>query len=130
MANFGRAFTQANDGGHMNFKKGGAFSKIFKGTHDLKLKYSDTGVFVRGKCWYNFELKDESRLLKDIDDHNCKDGDQSSGAEILDALSVDGGAVSDVRPTCKYAMLVASVCYWPRPACYNSRLPANCGHQH
>ena len=44
------------------------------------------GVFVRGKYWYDFELKDESRPFKDISDSNRKQGAQSSGAEILDAV--------------------------------------------
>lgn len=84
--NGGRGLSQTSDDGHLNFKEGETFSKIFKGIHDLELKYGDTGVFVRGKYWYDFELKDESRLFKDIDDHNRKEGAQSSGAEILDAF--------------------------------------------
>jgi hypothetical protein len=70
----------------LNFKKGETFSKIFKGVHDLELKYGDTGVFVRGKYWYDFELKDENRQFKDISDSNRKEGAQASGAQILDAF--------------------------------------------
>ena len=84
--NGGNGLSQTSDDAHMNFKKGETFSKIFKGIHDLELKYGDTGVFVRGKYWYDFELKDESRLFKDIDDHGRKEGAQSSGAQILDAF--------------------------------------------
>ncbi len=84
--NGGDGLSQTSDDAHMNFKKGETFSKIFKGIHDLELKYGDTGVFVRGKYWYDFELKDESRLFKDIDDHGRKEGAQSSGAQILDAF--------------------------------------------
>lgn len=84
--NGGKGLSQTSDDAHMNFKKGETFSKIFKGIHDLELKYGDTGMFVRGKYWYDFELKDESRLFKDIDDHNRKEGAQSSGAQILDAF--------------------------------------------
>ena len=84
--NGGKGVFQTSDDGHLNFKKGETFSKIFKGIHDLELKYGDTGVFVRGKYWYDFELKDESRLFKDIDDHGRKEGAQSSGAQILDAF--------------------------------------------
>lgn len=84
--NGGKGLSQTSDDGHLNFKKGETFSKIFKGIHDLELKYGDTGVFVRGKYWYDFELKDESRLFKDIDDHGRKEGAQSSGAQILDAF--------------------------------------------
>jgi hypothetical protein len=58
--NGGKGLSQTSDDGHLNFKKGETFSKIFKGIHDLELKYGDTGVFVRGKYWYDFELKDET----------------------------------------------------------------------
>ena len=84
--NGGQASSQTGDDGRLNFKKGETFSKIFKGIHDLELKYGDTGVFVRGKYWYDFELKDEHRLLYDIDDHNRKEAAQASGAQILDAF--------------------------------------------
>ncbi|WP_394558253.1 DUF1302 domain-containing protein [Aquipseudomonas alcaligenes] len=84
--NGGDGLSQTSDDAHMNFKKGETFSKIFKGIHDLELKYGDTGVFVRGKYWYDFELKDESRLFKDIDDSNRKEGAQASGAQLLDAF--------------------------------------------
>ena len=84
--NGGRGLSQTSDDGHLNFKRGETFSKIFKGIHDLELKYGDTGVFVRGKYWYDFELKAESRLFKDVSDSNRKEGAQSSGAEILDAF--------------------------------------------
>ena len=85
-ASGGKASTRAQDDGRLNFKKGETFSKIFKGIHDLELKYGDTGVFLRGKYWYDFELKDEHRLFYDIDDHNRKEGAKSSGAQLLDAF--------------------------------------------
>ncbi|MNQ61727.1 hypothetical protein D3C85_760480 [compost metagenome] len=59
------------------------------------MKYGDTGVFVRGKYWYDFELKDESRLFKDIDDSNRKQAAQASGAEILDAFVYHNYAIAD-----------------------------------
>ncbi|MWV17655.1 DUF1302 family protein [Pseudomonas sp. L-22-4S-12] len=93
--NGGQGLSQTTDDGHLNFKKGETFSKIFKGIHDLELKYGDTGVFVRGKYWYDFELKDESRLFKDIDDSNRKEGAQSSGAEILDAFVYHNYSIGD-----------------------------------
>jgi hypothetical protein len=84
--NGGKASSQTNDDGRLNFKRGETFSKIFKGIHDLELKYGDTGVFIRGNYWYDFETKDEHRLLYDIDDHNRKEAAQASGAQILDAF--------------------------------------------
>ncbi|MDP3977255.1 MAG: DUF1302 domain-containing protein [Pseudomonas sp.] len=93
--NGGDGLSQTTDDSRQNFKKGETFSKIFKGVHDLELKYGDTGVFVRGKYWYDFELKDESRLFKDIDDHNRKQAAQASGAEILDAFVYHNYAIAD-----------------------------------
>ena len=93
--NGGRGLSQTSDDGHLNFKRGETFSKIFKGIHDLELRYGDTGVFVRGKYWYDFELKDESRLFKDISDSNRKEGAQSSGAEILDAFIYHNYAIGN-----------------------------------
>ncbi|WP_339522793.1 DUF1302 domain-containing protein [Pseudomonas sp. EA_35y_Pfl2_R111] len=93
--NGGKAASQTNDDGRLNFKKGETFSKIFKGVHDLELKYGDTGVFIRGKYWYDFETKDEQRLLYDIDDHNRKTAAQASGAEILDAFIYHNYSIGD-----------------------------------
>ncbi|WP_434572293.1 DUF1302 domain-containing protein [Pseudomonas sp. Z3-6] len=93
--NGGKGLSQTSDDGHLNFKRGETFSKIFKGIHDLELKYGDTGVFVRGKYWYDFELKDEHRLYKDISDSNRKEGAQSSGGQILDAFIYHNYAIAD-----------------------------------
>ena len=84
--NGGNSTASANDDGRLNFKKGETFSKLFKGTHDLELKYGDTGVFLRGKYWYDFELKDESRPFKQISDKGREEGAKSSGAQLLDAF--------------------------------------------
>ncbi|MFD2642431.1 DUF1302 domain-containing protein [Pseudomonas japonica] len=93
--NGGRGLSQTSDDGHLNFKRGETFSKIFKGIHDLELKYGDTGVFVRGKYWYDFELKDESREFKDISDSNRKEGAKSSGGQILDAFVYHNYSIAD-----------------------------------
>jgi hypothetical protein len=93
--NGGRGLSQTSDDGHLNFKSGETFSKIFKGIHDLELKYGDTGVFVRGKYWYDFELKDESRPFKDISDSNRKEGAKSAGGQILDAFVYHNYSVAD-----------------------------------
>jgi hypothetical protein len=85
-ASGGKAAGRIGDDGRLNFKKGETYSKTFKGIHDLQLTYGDTGVFVRGKYWYDFETKDERRQLYDIDDRGRKEAAQASGAQILDAF--------------------------------------------
>ncbi|WP_422422785.1 DUF1302 domain-containing protein [Pseudomonas sp. GZD-222] len=93
--NGGKGLSQTSDDGHLNFKRGETFSKIFKGIHDLELKYGDTGVFVRGKYWYDFELKDEHREFKDISDSNRKEGAKSAGGQILDAFVYHNYSIAD-----------------------------------
>jgi len=107
-ANGGTGYTQTGDDGRLNFKKGETFSKIFKGVHDLELRYRDSGAFVRGKYWYDFELKDESRLHKDISDSNRKEAAQSSGAEILDAFLYHNYYVGDLPGTVRIGRQVVS----------------------
>ncbi|OWJ95959.1 adhesin [Pseudomonas sp. A46] len=106
--NGGDGLSQTSDDSHLNFKKGETFSKIFKGIHDLELKYGDTGVFMRGKYWYDFELKDESRLFKDIDDSGRKQGAQSSGAELLDAFIYHNYAIADLPGSVRLGKQVVS----------------------
>ena len=106
--NGGRGLSQTSDDGHLNFKRGETFSKIFKGIHDLELKYGDTGVFVRGKYWYDFELKDESREFKDISDNNRKEGAKSSGGQILDAFVYHNYSIADQPGNVRFGKQVVS----------------------
>jgi len=107
-ANGGTGYTQTGDDGRLNFKKGETFSKIFKGVHDLELRYRDSGAFVRGKYWYDFELKDESRLFKDISDEGRKQLAKVSGAEILDAFLYHNYSISDLPGTVRVGKQVVS----------------------
>ena len=84
--NGGTGQASTGDDGRLNFKKGETFSKIFKGLHDLELKYGDSGMFVRGKYWYDFELQDEDREFKQISNHHRDEGARSSGYQLLDAF--------------------------------------------
>ena len=106
--NGGTGQSSTGDDGRLNFKKGETFSKIFKGIHDLELKYGDTGVFVRGKYWYDFELKDEDRQFKPISDHSRKEGAKSSGAQILDAFVYHNYSIADLPGTVRAGKQVVS----------------------
>ena len=108
LANGGTGYTQTGDDGRLNFKKGETFSKIFKGVHDLELRYRDSGAFIRGKYWYDFELKDENRLFKDISDSNRKEAAQSSGAQILEAFLYHNYAIGDLPGTVRLGKQVVS----------------------
>ena len=106
--NGGDGLSQTSDDAHLNFKKGETFSKIFKGIHDLELKYGDSGVFVRGKYWYDFELKNEHREFKDISDANRKEGAQASGGQILDAFAYHNYSIADQPGTVRLGKQVVS----------------------
>ncbi|MED5606692.1 DUF1302 domain-containing protein [Pseudomonas sp. JH-2] len=94
--NGGKGLSQTSDDGHLNYKAGKTFSKIFKGIHDLELKYGDTGIFVRGKYWYDFEQKDESTEFKPLSDSGRKEAAQASGAELLDAFIYHKYSIADL----------------------------------
>lgn len=44
-----------------NFARGKPVSTVLKGVADLELKRRDSGIFLRAKAWYDFELKDGDR---------------------------------------------------------------------
>ncbi|NWA82633.1 DUF1302 domain-containing protein [Pseudomonas sp. D2002] len=93
--NGGKGLSQTSDDGHLNFDKGDSFSKIFKGIHDLELKYGDTGIFVRGKYWYDFALQNEDLDFKNVSNNNRKEGAKSSGGQILDAFVYHNYTIAD-----------------------------------
>ncbi|MFN3582277.1 MAG: DUF1302 domain-containing protein, partial [Pseudomonas sp.] len=68
----GEAAARTSDDGRLNYKAGDVFSKIFRGVHDLELSYGDSGAFIRGKYWYDFETKDGSQRFYDISDKGRK----------------------------------------------------------
>ena len=82
----GGASSRTNDDGRLNFKAGENFSTIFKGVHDLELKYGESGAFVRGKYWYDSELADGHQHFYDIDDHGRDRAAKTSGAMFLDSF--------------------------------------------
>ncbi|WP_165664322.1 DUF1302 domain-containing protein [Metapseudomonas otitidis] len=106
--NGGKGQSSTGDDGRLNFKKGETFSKIFKGIHDLELKYRDTGIFLRGKYWYDFELKDEDRRFKPISDHNRKEGSKSAGAQLLDAFVYYNYSIADLPGNVRLGKQVVS----------------------
>jgi hypothetical protein len=54
-------YSTNGDLGTLNYDKNEAFSTLFKGVHELDLRYKDMGVFMRGMYFYDFEMKDGSR---------------------------------------------------------------------
>jgi len=55
------AYSTNGDLGNLNFDQGKPFSTIFKGVHELDIRYKDMGVFLRGMYFYDFEVSDQER---------------------------------------------------------------------
>ena len=82
----GEAAARTSDDGRLNYEKGDFFSKIFKGSHDLELRYGNSGAFIRGNYWYDFETKDGSQRFYDISDSGRHPLQKGSGVQLLDAF--------------------------------------------
>ncbi|MBD9504793.1 DUF1302 domain-containing protein [Pseudomonas sp. BGr12] len=104
----GKAASRTADDGRLNFSKGDVFSKIFKGTHDLELKYGDSGAFLRGKYWYDFKLKDEDLRYYNIDDHGRDQSAKASGGEFLDAFLYHNYQLGDLPGNVRFGKQVVS----------------------
>lgn len=112
-ANGGTGYTQTGDDGRLNFKRGDSFSKIFKGLHDLELRYKDSGVFLRGKYWYDFKLHDQNLRHPDpnkrsISNKGRKEGAKTRGAELLDAFVYHNYSILDQPGTVRLGKQVVS----------------------
>jgi len=70
----------------LNYSSGDVFSKIFRGVHDLELRYGDSGAFIRGKYWYDFATKDGHQNYYDIDDSGRPPLVKGAGVALLDAF--------------------------------------------
>jgi hypothetical protein len=82
----GEATARTSDDGRLNYRRGDAFSTIFKGNHDLELRYREAGAFLRGKYWYDFETKDGSQRFYDISDDGRSPLQKGAGVALMDAF--------------------------------------------
>ncbi len=112
------ASTNNYDDGNLNFEKGDTVSKIVKGNTELFLNYNvdssfltRVGGFVRGRYWYDFELKDESRAMDDVGqvrELNKEAKDNASGGELLDAYVFSDWYLGEVPLSVRYGKQVLS----------------------
>ncbi len=74
-----------SDDGNLNFKRGDLFSEMAKVVSEMDLRYQDNfGVFVRGRAFYDFELKDDDRRHREISDGGLDEA--GSSIDLLDAF--------------------------------------------
>lgn len=106
--NGGNANAGNTDDHRLNYDRGDAFSKIIKGIHDLSLQYGKSGVFIRGKYWYDFETKDGHQSLYDISDDNRKTAAQGSGIQLLDAFFYHNYSIGDMPGSVRLGKQVVS----------------------
>lgn len=110
--NGGTASSTNFDNGNLNFDKGDTVSKLVKGNSELFLSYdvdssvlTRVGALVRGRYWYDFELKDENRQFAPL----SSDGqDNASGGEILDAYIFTDWYFGNVPVSARYGNQVVS----------------------
>jgi hypothetical protein len=62
IANGGTSRSVNEDDGDLNFKKNKAFSNLIKATTDVEGKWRNYGIFLRGSCYYDFDLHDSDKL--------------------------------------------------------------------
>ena len=55
------SYSSNGDNSDLLYDPGKAFSTMFKGTHELDVRYKNMGVFVRGLYFYDFALMDGDR---------------------------------------------------------------------
>lgn len=117
LANIG-ASTNNYDDGNLNFDKGDTYSKIVKGNSELFLDYAvdsnvltRVGGLVRGRYWYDFELKDEGRATDDVGQQrelNERAKANASGGEILDAYIFTDWYFGNMPVSARYGKQVVS----------------------
>lgn len=99
MNNGGRGFSQINDDGRLNFKKGDSFSRLFKGKHHLHLKYNNYGLVLSGQYWYDFVEKNQRQPFNNINDSGRYMGSRAAGAEWQEAFVYHNYQLADKQGT-------------------------------
>jgi hypothetical protein len=62
IANGGQTRSVNEDDGDLNFEKDKAFANLVKATTDIEAKWKNYGIFLRGSCYYDFDLHDSDKL--------------------------------------------------------------------
>jgi len=104
----GKGSARVIDDGRQNFRAGENFSTLFKGIHDLELKYGESGAFVRGKYWYDFEQEDGSQHFYDISGNGRDQASKASGAQFLDAFVYHNYTIAELPGNVRVGKQVVS----------------------
>jgi hypothetical protein len=86
LASGGRAYSVNGDDGNLNYDDNDYFSKVFKITSDLEMKYRNFGLFLRGTAFYDFvNAHGDGGERTEITDSDALDM-VGKDAELLDAF--------------------------------------------
>ncbi|WP_404363797.1 DUF1302 domain-containing protein [Marinobacter sp.] len=106
------------DDGNLNFESGDPVSTVAKGTTELFLNYNTSndyltriGSFVRGRYYYDFELKDGTRATDPVGQRralNDEADDNAADVELLDAYVFTDWYVGDMPLSVRYGEQVVS----------------------
>ncbi|MGY4490557.1 DUF1302 domain-containing protein [Pseudomonas sp. TE3610] len=107
-SNGGSGHSSLGDDGRLNFKAGQAFSKRLQGEHALTLTYGDSGVYVRGRYWYDFAEQDGAQQFKSISDQGREEGARAAGGQWLDAYVYHHYSVADQPGTVRVGRQVVN----------------------
>lgn len=110
------AYSTNGDLGNLNYDKNKAFSTLFKGVHELDIRYKDMGIFMRGMYFYDFEMKDGSRAwtnpITGQKQDPCATGKSSeelcSDIRLLDAFFYADFSVADMPMSLRIGQQVIS----------------------
>ncbi len=92
------SYSNNGDNGNLNYDAGDAFSKIFKGSHELDIRYDNVGLFVRGMYYYDFAMMDDDRAwtnpTSQVNNDPCRD-DEAKEYSCADVRLLDAFVYGD-----------------------------------
>jgi hypothetical protein len=103
-ANGGLQNSVNTDDGNLNFDSG-VVSSLFKGSHDLQLKWNDVSVFARGYYFWDIKADDTQRTI--LSDQAEKRTVQ--GAELLDLYVATGFDAAGIPIDLRFGRQVLSL---------------------
>ena len=94
------------DDGTLNYEKNDIFTNVVKGSMDLELVWGNSGLFVRGSAFYDYEIMDEDPAFTPYIDE-AKEA-AGSGYDLLDAFVWHNFEVGNVPVSARLGRQVVS----------------------
>lgn len=102
------AASSAGDDGRLNYRRGDAFSRIIKGSHDLDIRWENGGLFTRGKYWYDYAAHKGNTRFIEIIDSGRRTAAKSHGAMLLDAFIYHNYSIGEMPGSVRLGRQVVS----------------------